>query len=179
MLSLFLRVRDRNRMAETPCRGEAAGAAGQTRGAKRLEPDRQPAAPALARREPGTPINKGPAVPSQSLIGKRRSAVLHGFYLSNEQFLLYGIKRLKTSQKIKLLQEILAVTGQGNGRGYEVFDLFYSCLYDTGQFLPVFLQGLMVQIAQGLDYPVFKDFPSLSEQCRLHAACLISSLVCE
>ena len=33
------------------------------------------------------------------------------FYLSNEQFLLYRVKRLKSSQNVKLLQEILAVTG--------------------------------------------------------------------
>ena len=42
---------------------------------------------------------------------KRRSAVSHRFYLSDEQFLLHGIKRLKSSQNIKLLQEIIAVTG--------------------------------------------------------------------
>jgi hypothetical protein len=36
-----------------------------------------------------------------------------------------------------------------------------------------------VQIAQGLDYPVFKSFLSLSWQWHFHAACLISSSICE
>jgi hypothetical protein len=48
-LLVFSRVRDRHRMAETPCRGEASGAAGQSREVApkpkgeggRLEPDRR------------------------------------------------------------------------------------------------------------------------------------------
>lgn len=40
-LPTFSGARDRYRMAETTCRGEASGAAGQARGAKRLEPDRR------------------------------------------------------------------------------------------------------------------------------------------
>jgi hypothetical protein len=110
-----------------------------------------------------TTMTKEPRGPAIS-VADRNTQIgdSHRFYSSNEQFLLYAIKRLKTSEKIKLLQEILAVTGQGNGRGHEELGFFYSCLYDTGQLLPVFLQGLLVQIAQGLDYPVFKGFLSLS-----------------